>query len=559
MTASASHRGVVAAGHPLEVDAGRRVFEEGGNAVDAVIAAAFAGFVVEPTSCGLGGYGHLAALSAANNAFLTIDHGPRAPAGASPEMFTLIDDDGRGEYHWPAVEGRRNERGALAIAVPGAVAGLWEAHRAAARLPWAQLLAPAIEIADGGLDVTWNLVLPIVERLEDIRQVPAAASFLLRNGDPPCPGDYWRPQDRLDTAALAETLRQVAKHGAAGFHSGKVAERIGRAVQEAGGILTAADLEDYRPKVLAEQPATYRNYSYITANDQVGYEALNILDQLTLSEFGPGSAGHYHLLAEALSCAFVDNVAHYGDPDRVPAPLHGLASQEFARLRAASIGRDRAAPRPVQPGDPWPFEPEAPVARPGHSTAHAPGTTQMAAADADGNLAALITTVGHDFGSLVHVPDVGIFLNSSMVNFDPRPGRGNSIRPGAMPFFAVPSIVATAKDGRGFAACGSGGYRILGGVLNALVNVIDFTMPVAEAVGAPRVHCQGGELFADHRVPQDVRERLTELGHEVVVQQAVPGFEPFARVSAVTVHRDGPKVALDAASDPAWSTAAGGV
>jgi gamma-glutamyltranspeptidase / glutathione hydrolase len=157
------------------------------------------------------------------------------------------------------------------------------------------------------------------------------------------------------------------------------------------------------------------------------------------------------------------------------------------------------------------------------------------------------------------VPDVGIFLNSSMVNFDPRPGRGNSIRPGAMPFFAVPSIVATCVDGSGFAACGSGGYRILSGVLNALVNVIDFEMPVAQAVGAPRVHSQGGELFADHRIPQGVRERLTELGHEVVVQQAVPGFEPFARVSAVTLHRDGPKVALEAASDPSWSTAAGGV
>jgi len=338
-----------------------------------------------------------------------------------------------------------------------------------------------------------------------------------------------------------------------------VAERIGQAVQEAGGILTAADLEGYRPKVLAEQPATYRNYSYITANDQVGYEALNILDQLNLSEFGPGSAGHYHLIAEALSCAFVDNVAHYGDPDRVPAPLRGLASREFAQQRAESIRRDRAAPRPVQPGDPWPFEPEAPGARPGHSTGSSPGTTQMAAADAEGNLAALITTVGHDFGSLVHVPDVGIFLNSSMVNFDPRPGRGNSIRPGAMPFFAVPSIVATCADGAGFAACGSGGYRILSGVLNALVNVIDFEMPVAQAVGAPRVHCQGGELFADHRVPQDVRERLTELGHEVVVQQAVPGFEPFARVSAVTLRRDGPKVELEAASDPSWSTAAGGV
>jgi len=559
LTAAQSERGVVAAGHALEVEAGRRVFAEGGNAVDAVVAAAFAGFVVEPASCGLGGYGHLALLIGAKRAFLTIDHGPRAPAGASPDMFTLMDNDGRGEYDWPAVEGRRNEVGPLAVAVPGAVAGLWEAHQAAGRLPWAQLLAPAIEIADSGLDVTWSLVLPIVERLENIRQLPTAASFLLRNGDPPCPGDYWRPQDGLDTTALAKTLREIAKHGAAGFHTGKVADRIGQAVHAAGGILTTADLEGYRPKVMTEPPATYQNYSYVTANDQVGYEALNILDLLKVSQVVPGSADHYHLMAEAMSCAFVDNVGYYGDPDLVSVPLRGLASREFAQQRAASIRRDSAAPRPLQAGDPWPFEPGAPAERRGHSTGRSPGTTQMAAADAEGNLAALITTVGHDFGSLVYVPEVGIFLNSSMVNFDPRPGRSNSIAPGAMPFFAVPSIVASCKDGSGFAACGSGGYRILSGVLHTLVNVIDFKMPVAHAVGAPRMHCQGGEIFVDHRIPQNVRERLTELGHKVVVQHAVPGFEPFARVSAVTLNRDGPRMVLEAASDPPWSTAASGV
>ncbi len=557
--AARSDRGVLAAGHALEVEAGRRIFEEGGNAVDALVAAAFAGFVVEPASCGLAGYGHLSLLIAPKRVLLTIDHGPRAPAGASPEMFTLAGDEGRGEHDWPMVEGRRNEVGALSVAVPGAVAGLAEAHARAGRLPWAQLLVPAIEVADAGLDVTWRLVLPIVERLADIRRRPDAASFLLRNGDPPCPGDYWRPQDRLDTAALAKTLRQIAKRGAAGFHTGKVAESVGAAVRAAGGIVTAADLESYRPKVMTERPATYRNYSYVTANDQVGYEALGILELFKLSELVPASAGHYHLMAEALACAFVDNVSHYGDPDYVPAPLRGLASREFAKQRAASIRRDRAAARPVQPGDPWPFQTAAPAPSRGPSTARAPGTTQMAAADAEGNLAALITTVGHDFGSLIYVPEAGVFLNSSMVNFDPRPGRGNSIVPGAMPFFAVPSLVAICEDGSGFAACGSGGYRILSGVLHAFVNVIDFKMAVDQAVGAPRVYCQGAETFVDGRIPQNVRERLTELGHNIVVQHAAPGFEPFARVSAVTLRRDGRRAALEAASDPPWSTAAGAV
>jgi gamma-glutamyltranspeptidase / glutathione hydrolase len=557
--AATSDRGVVAAAHPLEAEAGRQILEAGGNAVDAVVAAAFAGFVVEPASCGLGGYGHLSLLVARERLLLTIDHGPRAPAGASPGMFTVVDGDGTGGYEWPAVEGRRNEVGPLAAAVPGAVAGLWTAHERAGSLPWAQVLSPAIELADSGLDVTWSLVIPIVERLEDIRRLPSAASFLLRNGDPPSPGDYWRPQDRLDTSALAKTLRLIAKHGAAGFHSGEVAQAVEKTVHAAGGILTASDLESYRPKVMTEQPATYQGYRYITANDQVGYEALNILERFKLSELAPGSADHYHLMAESLACAFVDNVTHYGDPDHVPAPLRGLASPGFAAERAGSIRRDRAAPRPVQPGDPWPFEPPAAAPGTGSSIARAPGTAQMTAADRDGNLAALITTVGHDFGSLVYVPEVGVFLNSSMVNFDPRPRRGNSIAPGAMPFFAVPSIVATREDGTGFAAAGSGGYRILSGVVHAFVNVSNFNMTVEQAVSAPRVYCQGDETFVDDRISADVCEHLAELGHKIVIQQATPGYEPFARVSAVTLARDGQSVALEAASDPVWSSGAAGV
>ena len=182
----------------------------------------------------------------------------------------------------------------------------------------------------------------------------------------------------------------------------------------------------------------------------------------------------------------------------------------------------------------------------------------MTAADVDGNVAALITTVGHDFGSLVYVAEVGCFLNSSMVNYDPRPGRGNSIAPGKMPYFAVPSIVA-ARHGRAiYGACGSGGYRILSGVVHAFVHAVDFDMPVNAAVAAPRVYCQGRETFVDDRIPATVRDRLTELGHTVVAEASLPGAEPFARVSAVAVahHVDG--VVCTSASDPPWSTAAGG-
>jgi gamma-glutamyltranspeptidase/glutathione hydrolase len=543
---TAYERGAVAAGHASEVAAGVRMLEQGGNAIDAVVAAAFTAFVVEPVSCGLGGYGHLSMFLADGGRFVTVDHGPRAPAASREDMFELADAYDGGDYDWPQVVGRRNEIGPLATAVPGAVAGLCAAHDQAGRLPLAQVLEPAIEAADAGLEVAWNIVLAVVSRLDQIREIPSAAAYLLDAGDPLTHDPYFRATRKLDTSALAATLRAIATSGPAAFHGGPAARAIEAEVARGGGILTAADLEAYRPKIMHEPPATYRDVQYVTANDQVGYEVLNILDQFPPA--AAGSAEFYHLMAEAFGHAFVDNVVWFGDPDHVESPLTGLASRGFAAMRAAGIRPDQAAPRPITAADPRPFDPGA----------NSPGTTQMTAADADGNVAALITTVGHDFGSLVYVEEVGCFLNSSMVNYDPRPGRGNSIAPGKMPYFAVPSIVA-ARDGKAIlGACGSGGYRILSGVVHAFVHAVDFGMDVAAAVAAPRVYCQGQETFVDARIPVDVQAALAGFGHTVVAEVSAPGAEPFARVSAVALAHSPGGVETTSASDPPWSTAASG-
>ena len=545
----ASERGVVSAGHPLEAAAGARLLEAGGNAVDAVVAAAFAAFVVEPSMCGLGGYGHLAAYLAGPGEFLTVDHCPRAPHAAHARMFELDEAAPALHYGWPRVAGRRNEWGALAPAVPGAVAGLCAAHERAGKLPLAQVLEPAVEAAEAGLELSWNLLLVIADRLQEIRAMPHAAAFLLRDGDPPRAAGYSGAGDRLDTSELAGTLRRIARDGAAGFYAGPVAEAIEREVRAGGGVLTASDLAKYRPKVLLERPAAYRGHAYVTANDQVGYEALGILARFPLGDFGPGCVELYHLLGEACGHAFADNMAYYGDPEHAPDAVRGLASPAFAAQRAAGIGLDRAAPRPIEPADPRPFGRKAESGR-----APFAGTTQMAAADSSGNMCALITTLTGGFGSLVLVPGTGVFLNNAMLNYDPRPGRANSIAPGKMPFFAVPTLVA-ARDGRAvLAACGSGGYRITSGVLSTTVHALDLGFGVQAAVDAPRVHCQGDETFVDARIPAEVRGRLAELGHRVVVQETTPALAPFARVCAVAA--DPRTGVLTAGSGPAWSTAA---
>jgi gamma-glutamyltranspeptidase/glutathione hydrolase len=239
--------------------------------------------------------------------------------------------------------------------------------------------------------------------------------------------------------------------------------------------------------------------------------------------------------------------------------MHGLASRAFAAARAAGIRLDRAVPRPIAPGDPWPYEsaadaPEVIPAAP--SFAGLDGTSQMAAADGDGNLVTLITSLTSAFGSLVLIPGTGVFLNNAMQNFDPRPERANCIAPGKMPIFAVPSIVAT-KDGRAmFGACGSGGYRITSGVLHTMVHALDFGLNVQAAVDAPRVHCQGDDTYVDARIPAAVQTRLRERGHRVIVQQDTPGTTYFGRVNAL--RRDPTTGLFHAGSGPAWSTAAAG-
>jgi gamma-glutamyltranspeptidase/glutathione hydrolase len=548
--------GAVSAGHPQAVAAGLEVLQAGGNAVDAAVAAGFAACVVEPNNAGLAGYGHFSAYLAADDRFLTVDHNPRAPRRATAEIFTLEPSTPEG-HDWPGVVDDANATGALAPAVPGAVRGLWEAHRAGGRLPWDRVLEPAIRAADAGVEVSWALLLEIVAREAEIRASPAAAALLLGPGGTlPRPATADAPGDRLDQRPLAAILRRIAAEGPDAFHRGDVAQAIAQTVAAGGGILDAEDIAAYTALVLDEPPLTFAGARLVTSNDTVGAEALNILEQLPLDGVRPGSADWLHLLTEAMGVAFADNATHYGDPEHVASPVDGLASPAFAAQRAAEIRFDAALPRPIAAGDPWPHDGRARPdgGAPPRSAGGMRGTSQIAVADADGNVAALITTIGNDFGCLVVVPDTGLILNSSMANFDPRPGRSNSIAPGKMPFFAVPAVVA-ARDGRGvFAAAGSGGYPILTSVVGTTAGVLAAGLPVQEAIDIPRTHTQGHRTHVDARVPPADRDELARRGHELVVQETHPGALPFSRVSAVTAAADG---TLTAGSGPAWNTAAG--
>ena len=555
---ASSGRGAVAAGHPAEVRAGLAMLAEGGNAFDAVVAAAFMGYVVEPAMCGIGGYGRLSAFHAASGELISVDHYLRAPAAARPDMFEIDETKPLKYYETPYTTGLRAEQGPLAVGVPGAVAGLYWTQRKLGRLAWKTVLQPAIEAARAGLEVSWSLFLKLAENEAAIRARPAAAALLLPEGRLPRPSGQIEPAERLSLDGLADSLALIAERGAAGFYEGRLAQAMAEACRSGGGILSEPDLANYRPRILKETPARYRDLDYVTCFDPVGLEALNILDRFDLKSLGADSVAFRHLMAEAMAAAFVDNIAHYGDPDfGPPGPVAALASRAFGERRAAMLDLARALPRPVAAVDPGSGD-LGQALRPVATDPWPPklaGTSQMVAADGEGNMAALLTSVSASFGAMVAVPGTGILLNNGMGNFDPRPGRPNSIAPGKMPIFAVPELLAVKDGGAVFAAAGSGGYRITTAILHAFSYWKDFSMPLAEAVAAPRVHCQGKETYVDARIDPQVMGGLTKLGHRVVPQLDDPGLNAFGRISAIT--REGGR--LVAASGPPWAGAAGGL
>jgi gamma-glutamyltranspeptidase/glutathione hydrolase len=549
---------VCAGGHAAEAEAGATIMATGGNAIDALLAAAFVGFVVEPASCGVGGYGHTTVWLAKQRRFVSFDHYARAPGRARADMFEV---DRGAPFHYyghPVTKGRKAEFGFLSIAVPGAVRGFCDAHAMFGRLPLARVLEPAIAIAEAGIAFTWEHALTIADRETDIRGFPDTAAFLLPGGRVPRT-PRWSPDgDRMDTRALARTLKAIAKRGAAGFHEGRVARATADYVTKHGGILEADDLAGYRARVLEEVPVRYRGHDVVACYDQVAYEALNILDAYDLAGHGPDSYAYRHLAAEALALAFTDSITHYGDPDFERAPVDGLASRAFADARRSAIRMGRVVARPVKPGDPWPFDANGPrprVIETRPTLGRPAGTSQMVAADAEGNLAATCVSITNGFGSLVYVPEVGVFLNNAMQNFDPRPDHPNHIEPGKMPVFAAPALVA-ARAGRGrFASSGSGGYRIQTGVLHTFMNVVDHGMDVLAALDHPRVHCQGEETYLDARIPEAVAARMARAGHRVRVVHEGPGSNHFGRVCALARTRRG----WAAGGYPVWGTGAAAV
>jgi gamma-glutamyltranspeptidase/glutathione hydrolase len=492
---------------------GQAVLERGGNAVDAAVASAFAAAVAHPFSSGLGGGLFAVVYDAASGETVTLDAREAAPASASAEFYRENPDSIR--------------KGKHSVGVPGFVQGVWALHQRYGTLPWAELIEPAIALAEHGVPVSiWhqrmvNYAAPALEDFPETRRIQTV------DGAPPPLGWMLKQTD------LAETLRLIQTKGGQALAVGELAKKIEQATE---GVVTELDLARYEAKWREPIRGSYRGYEIAampppSSGGVLLVEMLNVLQRFDLAEKGNGSSDYIHLVGSTMKLAFADRARHLGDPDFYPVPVERLTSMEYADELAGRL-REDGQPRVIET-----------LAAPPDDA----GTTQVSILDRAGNAVALTQTINTLFGSKITVPGTGIVLNNEMDDFsidketpnlwDAVGADANSVAPGKRPLSSMTPLVVM-KDGRPIMALGSPmGTLIISSVLQTLLNVIDFGYDAQQAVMAPRFHhqWQPDKLFLEPEFPRDVRTRLEALGH-TLGERSMIGAAQLALFDAETCY-----------------------
>jgi gamma-glutamyltranspeptidase / glutathione hydrolase len=478
--------GIVAAQSRKAAEIGAAVLAAGGDCVDAVVATGFALGALEPWMSGLGGGGAMVLYRAREDRYEVIDYGMRAPLSLNPADYPLAADGGAASdiFPWARVEDDRNLHGPSSIAVPGVAAGMDEAHRRHARLPWRELLGPAIELAGEGLLVDWWTTLMISSSAADLRRYPASATAYLQDGLPPNPQWSIRSHPRMPQHRLKATLAHLAEAGARDFYDGDLARSIAADVQAGGGTLSPADLAAFRAHVREPLEIPYRGGTvYATPELTCGptlAHALRLLQRgLTPTPDGPDASAYVNY-AHALQSAYRERLEGMGDADGRRA-----------------LGAEHLAPA---------------------------CTTHFSIVDRDGNMAAVTQTLLSNFGSKFVTPQSGITMNNGIMWFDPTPGQPNSLEPGKRCLTNYTPVLAHTVDGRRLAVGASGGRRIMPAVMQLLSFAMDYDMDLETAIHHPRIDAsEGAVVIGDVTLPAETRNTLRAgFDYEEARRQTVP-------------------------------------
>ena len=542
-------RGMVVAEHPLGAEVGAGILKRGGNAVDAAVATAFAMPVVEPFMSSLAGGGTMLVHLAKRGETLCVDFNVEAPAAAHETCYELGEGISTGLFPWRRTVDDANVFGPRSVAVPGSVAGLTLALERWGTMDLADVLAPAIALAEDGFVPDWYVALRTAVFCQELAAFPATARNYLRDGHyiyrTPAMGDgeVFRQPD------LGRSLRLLAKDGASAFYTGAIAQAIHEEMYVKGGMLTKDDLARYAPRVLPPLVGEYRGLELAFSPGATGgitaLETLNILARFPKARTTWKTATGLHLRAEAVSRAFLDRLEHLGDAERVKSPWEGLASREYAAKVASGLKAN--GPRSARPApDPWRY---------GMNGRVADCTTHLCAVDRQRNMVSLTNTAVSLWGSRMVVPDTGILLQNGMIWFDPEPGRVNSVAPGKRPLVNMVPALGFRKGEPYLAVGAPGGRKIVSAIPQVISNMVDLGDSPQAAIEAPRLHTEGGDLWVDDRVGEASLKALGRMGHPVVPKRTDPGTLYFSRPVAIRVTKKG----LEAGLDPFHDAAAAGI
>jgi gamma-glutamyltranspeptidase/glutathione hydrolase len=479
-----SKGGIVAAQSRKAAEVGAEVLAAGGDCVDAVIATTFALGVLEPWMSGIGGGGAMVLYRAREDRHEVIDYGMRAPRSLRPEDYPLTDGAASDIFPWPRVKDDRNVHGPGSVAVPGVVAGMEEAHRRHAKLPWHELLGPSVDLAAEGLLVDWWTTLMISSAAVDLRRYPASAAAYLQDGLPPNAQWGIRSSVRLPQDGLKETLSYLAERGPRDFYEGDLARSIAADVQAGGGSLSVEDLTSFRAHLREPLVIPYRSGKvYATPELTCGptlAHALRLLQQNLHPARGGLDAAAYTAYALAIQSAYRERLQDMGDADGRRA-----------------LGAEHLAPA---------------------------CTTHFSVVDRDGNMAAVTQTLLSTFGSKYVLPQTGVMMNNGIMWFDPTPGGPNSLAPGKRCLTNYTPVLAQAADGRRLAVGASGGRRILPAVTQILSFVMDYGMDLDAAIHQPRIDAsEGAVVIGDVRLPMQVQAALqARFDYEEARLQTLP-------------------------------------
>ncbi|MFY0688269.1 MAG: gamma-glutamyltransferase [Cyclobacteriaceae bacterium] len=507
-----ARNGMVVSTSKIASDVGMNVLKKGGNVIDATVATAFALAVTYPSAGNIGGGGFIVYMNASGNT-TTFDFREKAPLAASNDMFL---DDNKQLIEAKNHYGRNstvNHAGLLSVGVPGTVAGLFKAHQKYGKLPWAELVQPAIDLATNGFEFNWTLYMQANFFRENSPREFLQHYFDNTNGEIPEFGATWKQP------ALATTLTAIRDKGHDGFYSGKVAKEIAKYMKSNGGLITTKDLAKYEAIERKSVSSTYKDFTIHSMPPPSSggitlINMLNLIEQAPMDSIAFNSADYVHLVAEVMRRGFADRAEHLGDPDFNPEmPVDKLISKAHAAKRFAGIDMTKASP-----SDSSKFG----ALYDGESTTH------FSVMDKDGNAVSMTYTLEHGYGSGMGSSELGFLFNNEMGDFNPVPGlTTNTGKIGTAPNLVAPekrmlsSMTPTiiSKDGRPVLVIGSpGGRTIINTVFQTILAYIAYDMRVDLAIEALKIHHQwlpDRILYEKHLLSPDTRNILEERGHQL--------------------------------------------